>query len=178
MSRINRVPKGLQDLLGSQNLGDNPSDLSLLVQPQVDMFPFWSAERLTVIGNVTFSFSNSDAVLATFTIPDGEAWIPLHISAQAALASVGDSVRLEIQCKRFGNLAPGTPGPNISFTLASMAGLFTAISLDTIVALSFAYPLREVWPAGTQWEVFRAGGDITAANGDLRARMLYYRLRV
>lgn len=46
MSRINRPPNGLQQLLGSQNFGDNPNELEKSVQPTLDMFGFYGAGLL------------------------------------------------------------------------------------------------------------------------------------
>lgn len=73
MSRINRVPFGLQDLLGSQNFGDNPSELSSVVAPVLDMLPFLSAERYSYSyqsGNI----SNNGAMASGISVPDGEIW--------------------------------------------------------------------------------------------------------
>lgn len=46
MSRINRTPGGLQTLLGSQNFGDNPSELGPVVAPTLDLLPFYGSEVL------------------------------------------------------------------------------------------------------------------------------------
>jgi hypothetical protein len=43
MSQINRPALGLQQLLGSQNFGDNPNDLSQIVAPTLDMLPFFGS---------------------------------------------------------------------------------------------------------------------------------------
>lgn len=46
MSRINRPPLGLQQILGSQNFGVNPTELKQDVQPTVDLLPFYGAGLL------------------------------------------------------------------------------------------------------------------------------------
>lgn len=46
MSQINRPPLGLQQLLGSQNFGDNPDQLAQNVQPSLDLFPFYASTLL------------------------------------------------------------------------------------------------------------------------------------
>lgn len=51
MSRINRPPFGLQQLLGSQNFGKNPPDLAQVVQPTIDLTPFYGAGLLRMESN-------------------------------------------------------------------------------------------------------------------------------
>lgn len=48
MSQINRPPIGLQQLLGSQNFGDNPDDLRQGVVPTIDLTPFYGSGVLRV----------------------------------------------------------------------------------------------------------------------------------
>lgn len=43
MSKINRPPLGLQQLLGSQNFGTNPADLEGKVRPTIELLPFYGA---------------------------------------------------------------------------------------------------------------------------------------
>lgn len=46
MSQINRPPLGLQSLLGSQNLGDNPNNMLTDMRPTLDLLPFLTAQLL------------------------------------------------------------------------------------------------------------------------------------
>ncbi len=46
MSKINALPKGLQEFLGNTSQGVNPSDLLNGVRPQFDMLPFWAVDRV------------------------------------------------------------------------------------------------------------------------------------
>ena len=72
MSRINRVPFGLQDLLGSQNFGDNPSELSRVVAPTLEMTPFLTAERTSYVHTSASKSTNGQIVAQV--VPDGEIW--------------------------------------------------------------------------------------------------------
>lgn len=72
MSRINRVPFGLQDLLGSQNFGDNPSELAQVVAPSLDMLPFLSAERMSY--EYASASVSGNAEIASMVVPEGELW--------------------------------------------------------------------------------------------------------
>lgn len=47
MSKINRPPLGLQQLLGSQNFGQNPTELEGSVRPSLDLLPFYGAPLLS-----------------------------------------------------------------------------------------------------------------------------------
>lgn len=78
MSRINRVPVGLQSLLGASNFGDNPSELSQVTAPVLDLLPYLAAERVSLEreqANLTAQFQVVDLV-----VPEGELWLPLQIS--------------------------------------------------------------------------------------------------
>jgi len=80
MSRINRVPRGLQDLLGSTNQGDNPSELLGDVRAGFDIFPFWGAERLKAITNFTANLSA--ATTLDHAVPEGRVWLPVAMSTE------------------------------------------------------------------------------------------------
>ena len=75
MSRINRVPFGLQDLLGSQNMGDNPSELSRVVAPTLPMMPFYYAQkREYAVSNVVTVVDQDDSGGCVIDVPEGEIW--------------------------------------------------------------------------------------------------------
>lgn len=74
MSQITRVPLGLQDLLGSKNFGDNPSELAQVVAPVLDVSKFLSIERRRWwTDGVVRVAANSQ--FAAVRIPDGELWL-------------------------------------------------------------------------------------------------------
>lgn len=106
MTQITRVPKGLQDLLGTKQLGKNPGELAQSVIPQLDLFPFYAAERLT------WKRTNSPVSAAGngpgFTIPVGEIWIPVGMSLQFNAGTAVDfMVGATIE------EAPGTETPTV-----------------------------------------------------------------
>lgn len=72
-STINRVPFGLQDLLGSTNQGDNPNQLGGVVAPTLDVGRLLKVERRS-FHVVVQSFTNS-AILATIQVPLGQLWL-------------------------------------------------------------------------------------------------------
>ncbi len=83
-SRINRLPKGLQDFLGNSNFGNNPSDLSAIVSPTLDMSPFYAAETIAVYkGGQKIVSTEGDIDLVD--VPPGYVWL---------VTGVGCSIRL------------------------------------------------------------------------------------
>lgn len=97
MSAINRPPLGLQGLLGSQNFGDNPSDLLQQVRPTIDLFPFLGSQ---VLSQRQIQGGRVDqGLIVTQPVESGEVW-----------AIVGAS----------GFCDPSGPGP---YTLSMAIGL-------------------------------------------------------
>lgn len=78
MSRINRVPAGLQSLLGSQNFGDNPSELQPFVSPTLDQLPFLSRDVVRTSLNARAVTAVQDAI--SVQVPIGESWELLNVS--------------------------------------------------------------------------------------------------
>lgn len=81
MSRINRVPYGLQDLLGSQNFGDNPSELGGVVSPVLDMYQFMKLERREFVINAAGSTRTTPGNFSNIVVPQGEIWMVEMIGA-------------------------------------------------------------------------------------------------
>lgn len=118
MSRINRVPFGLQDLLGSQNFGDNPSELGGVVAPVLDMSPYLTAER--------YSYKHDTDVLAdngqitTFLVPDGEIWYVLAVGGALEPASGTPIVDFGGNIGAFIFDVPNSNNPGSSHPVAGM----------------------------------------------------------
>lgn len=96
MSRINKVPQGLQSLLASQNLGVNPSELSPVVTPTVDLLPFWT---LGTIQTFTSAVSldpvavGAGGVLWSKAIPAAEAWFIVGLGMVYTLPATGNQFK-------------------------------------------------------------------------------------
>lgn len=90
MSRINRVPRGLQDLFGNTAAGRNPADLLQEVRPIIDLLPLWITEKLDYV-----PFTGSFAAVFqqnTIRVPQGELWIPVNLSADCTTTVIGESI--------------------------------------------------------------------------------------
>lgn len=83
---IARRPAGLLDLLLTQQQGKNPGELGDLVNPTIDLEPFYSAERLTAK-----ALTSAVTAVGTFggiQVPAGEVWKVYGVSFFANFATI------------------------------------------------------------------------------------------
>lgn len=94
MSKINRIPKALQELLGNTSQGVNPSELLSEVRPSFDMVKFWALDKVDYIA----STASAAAVFANsfVQVPQGEVWIPLTLSADITMTVIGEGAQIVI----------------------------------------------------------------------------------
>lgn len=102
MSKINRIPKGLQDLFGNAAAGQNPADLLQQVRPTIDLTQLWSVEQTKYkqfVGQFGAVFQQQ-----VIRVPEGELWIPISMSADVTTANVGESIQFVIGVADISNL--------------------------------------------------------------------------
>ena len=174
MSRINRVPLGLQDLLGSQNLGQNPSDLSQVVAPTHDMFPHWAMERLvqhrTTGSEVTAAGAQAGQ---NITIPEGEAWIMVFASSSlAGFETVGQRIQWSHSMTRLPQATITTGGTHLAQT-----PVITAVQSGEDPRLNFQWSQRVQYPSGTIFQIIVDMYDPAASpNVFISQTLQYWRL--
>jgi len=134
MSQINRPPLGLQELLGSQNFGDNPKDLGNLVSPTLDMLPFYGAGALKY--RSTSGGRNGEGLISNVTLFGTVALIGCSAWAETGLTvgSVGKlgltmngiatqtvpgDVEMVLAANEDGVAWPATSQPALAFTFPS-----------------------------------------------------------
>ena len=143
MSRINQPPFGLQSLLGSQNFGDNPSELAQTVVPLIDLWPFLSAEKIRYARGASTLNARGDSV--SVTVPEGELWMPLTISARLSGNNDAGTVWAGALCW---NEPPASTiaAPNFFFEFSEK---FTSTVIGELQGFAYSPPTpRAVW-AGT-----------------------------
>jgi len=90
MSKINTPPLGLQNLLGSQNFGDNPSELGQTVAPTLDLLPFYGAglirSKQTSGGRSDEGIISSVELFGHVAVLFVSAWVPGGLSATETCA--------------------------------------------------------------------------------------------
>lgn len=95
MSQINRVPWGLQSLLGTKNFGKNPSDLAQSVLPTVDLGPHLRYETMRTERNTGVIAAVGDTV--EIEVPVNEAWQPITFGGNVQLAGTTEFFFVEGQ---------------------------------------------------------------------------------
>lgn len=141
MSKINRLPWGLQDILGSVSQGDNPSELLKDVRASFDMWPLWTPERLRFVRTGAVLDAEGEAV--STTIPDGEYWMPITFSMKmVASAAVGTVFSMQMG---MGNL-PDNQGFALSL---SQSDVFTTTSISQSFVHAYSFPYRILLSPGT-----------------------------
>jgi len=96
VSKINQTPRGLQSLLGNVNQGVNPSDLSQVVSPGVDLFPFWAVEK-TKFQLQGASVAHVVGQGIELIVPEGKLWMPLVVSSNGFnLSGQGGQISIHI----------------------------------------------------------------------------------
>lgn len=94
MSTINRVPWGLQDVLGNTNFGDNPSVLAKTTVPTYRIDRHLKFELLTnavASGALTNTTDTID-----ITVPDGEVWELIQVSSRVSGVATTELYQLTI----------------------------------------------------------------------------------
>jgi len=147
MSKINRVPRGLQDLLGSSNQGENPAESLREVRPTFDMFPFWASERLRVKN--TGSFNPGKAAPLFFTVPTNELWFVQSISSTTDNNTAGATMQIAFQ-HRLQNVQDDTvPGTNITPVGQSDVFIFTGSTTTSVLGYTQYFDRPLVVPPDT-----------------------------
>lgn len=174
MSRINQPPRGLQDLLGSQNFGDNPSDLAETVIPSLEMLDFLSAEKIDferIAGSRTARGGNVGVV-----VPEGELWFMMEASGVGIPDLVGDSLALEIDILEF----PNAPFPNAPMTLQFGRPPETILVTGDTVGVTYSPPrgFLPIW-SGTSIRLrISHYQPVVVANVDLEFHVMFVRLKI
>jgi len=166
MSQINQPPVGLQSLLGTKNFGKNPDDLSQIVQPTVDMFPFWASQKIRYIQEQTTT-AGAGSTIETI-VPDGETWLVLSAAYGTEILTTSDDMNQHVA---------------IDETIAGTQ-FFVVASKDRLNMVPVGQFYYTVWAPPTPWYL-PAGYVIRGINGgfnvsskDYVLDVIYYRLEI
>ena len=106
MSKINAPPLGLQDLLGSQNFGDNPDELARTVFGGVDLIPFLGSTRISYDRATESNTLTLGGGIAPLAVPEGEAWLLLGATGTAVGLQVGQDISIQLAFRKVFPLFP------------------------------------------------------------------------
>lgn len=90
MSRISAFPQGLLDALGSQNFGENVSELSRVLVPVVDILGQYLVSKQVLHQIPLFNPANGTNSAARVDVPAGELW-RVHWFSVFGQCDVGES---------------------------------------------------------------------------------------
>jgi hypothetical protein len=127
MSQINRPPIGLQSLLGSQNFGENPSNLLQDVTSQLDLLPFYGAYLQKDVREIGNLIGRGNAV--NITVPEGELWLPIVVSG-GLIGQIGSTsnIRLAITVE---GIPGGFPAPGSGVCVAQQRSAVSSVVGDS-----------------------------------------------
>ncbi len=86
-TKITRVPRGLQSVLGTQAFGKNPDELLLEVRPILDIGTYFKPDQDRWYIEGTGAINDSEGQDANQIVPDGEFWLVKRIVFSCAYQS-------------------------------------------------------------------------------------------
>lgn len=159
MSVINRVPRGLQSFLGSQNQGDNPSELARSVVGVIDMRPFYEADALQAGISNTVNRA-TDGTITLQVVPVGEVWFlkTVGVLFTTDMTDLQESMSFSCNLINF----PGASQPTQQLPIAFLGRHQSRAASNGSFAFNFPEPL--VVPGGTTIAFNLFGTEFTGAH--------------
>lgn len=163
MSKINRLPKGLQEFLGNTAAGQNPDTLLNDVRPVIDLTPHWSFEEtkwISATGAVALPNQGS-----FFVVPDGELWAPIHIGARINNFPAGANVVYSVRLLR---------ASASEQVVLNASGVRTNVNAGDVSSWGYSFPQRTFYGAGA---ILSIVVDRISDAATMNGAMEYVRLR-
>lgn len=174
MSRVNKAPIGLQNLLGSQNFGDNPAELAPAIVPTLDMWNFlnyaesragWGSSVVLADGTVTYT---------AMTVPQNERWLVYAFGVNILGDTIAAGDQIEISASRVKVAGSTSPGNAHPFFGASSEFRSTPANFKTVVEHFPNYvPMGPGESISLRWSDVVRGG---LAAWEVYSTIYYYRL--
>ena len=84
---IQRVPRGVLELLGLRGSGDLPHDMAQEIRATLDIGPFYGFDLLRTPSSLLSAMSAGFNTSTALTVPAGEMWAVTNISAEISTAA-------------------------------------------------------------------------------------------
>ena len=94
-SKVNTTPKGLQDLLGNVNQGTNPHELDHKISPIVDLYRFWTVNKV-LAKFATAEVAGTVGQGLSVPVPEGELWQIVAASCAFELGGTNDETMISV----------------------------------------------------------------------------------
>jgi hypothetical protein len=174
MSRINRVPFGLQDLLGSTNQGDNPSVLDEVATPVLELGAFLSAERRW-FNRVNPVSKTSDGSIDSLIVPSGEQWFVQAIGCIVTPVGTGTpQVHISAACNLINNSNNGTQ----LHALADLGYIEAANAGGSFCSLTYDFPNPVPFFGSEKITWYASEGNYTSVSYTCTPTIRYTKLKV
>lgn len=167
MSKINQVPSSLQSLLGNVNQGVNPSDLSGVVSPGVDLVPFWGLEK-TKFRVAASSIGHVIGQGVEMVVPAGEAWVPLAVSTNGFCLAEQDGVLMLHITDNAGVVRPILAVSDYVNATSSTLGIACQSNIQGRFVMGPGMRFRSEWLSATG----------LTTNATLSIDLMYYSLKI
>lgn len=138
MTQITRVPVGLQNFLGTQAQGKNPSELAQTVVPTIDLDQFLSIQQEEWIGAGFTPFTIQG--FESFDVPENEVWLLRTLSwrHRSVGGNVGDKYTASQSLSNNSNSANpltnhGIGDPYVYELTVDAGVIYTACELDNVI---------------------------------------------
>lgn len=151
-SQINRLARGLIDMLGSTSQGDNPSFLAGEVRPTIELSPLYLAER--VVNNsveVPLTAGVTVGLVGQLVVPSGEVWIPINLSYQFQPTTGSDFLLPQLQVNNVSEIAE-TAVQNSHVLASGILGVSGGVANDRYI-LNYQWSRPVAYMSGTQFAV-------------------------
>jgi len=138
---LTNFPKGLLDLVGSNNFGENPREMSDLITPVMEIGRLYLAQFLTTVAGIGVGAPTAGFnLIANLVVPTGKVWA-LYSVAAAFTTEAGVAGDVLVSLVSIGNVR--------TFLSNSVA---TAASQTKMSTTQFSDPV--MLPAGTKLGVY------------------------
>lgn len=170
MGAINRVPFGLQSLLGSQNFGKNPAELAETTIPTLELDKFLNYELLDSAWSSSIFAVANDVI--THEVPEGEAWQPLHVASHIIGIAAGERFSFKTR------LILGAGG---SLAVANLGGQSIVTHTSTDISDNYCYesytpPVPYIVGPGSKFQFILVEDAVTAVTGEFSVLFNRYKI--
>lgn len=138
---IQRVPRGVLELLGLRGSGDLPHEMAQEIRATLDIGPFYGFDLLRTPSSLVAAVANGWNTTAALTVPAGEIWVVTNATVQWG-SGAGAAGSLWFGYKRLQD----NTGPSRSF----------APAMSQVLAASTTYQVGVCMPFG---QLLLASGD-------------------
>jgi hypothetical protein len=150
-TQVNKPAVGFLGMVEAKTMGKTPSIITNEVIPSVDMFPFWTMDRVTIdsITGPNLLDASPATILGNFQVPSAEVWIPIAMSLKWILETSGGTVECSLQCLRPPRVSEQGDASYTNLELRHTDVLNNTSNVPNMqMALVYKWPMRTILSPG------------------------------